>query len=491
MKGFKYIITGLLMASLIQSCDLDKFPANSIEQSQSFQSVSDAEKWTNNFYAQLRGRIYGTFTVATDVQSDLLNATSEFGNNYGAVHRWAAEFNSDNYEIRDVWQGYYAALKNVNLSIEKFPTIPIANETEKTKLNQYLGEAHLTRAYYFLNLALRYCKPYSNSAANSDLGIPLVLKYDLTAMPNRATLKETYEQILSDISKAKELLVNVTGKPGSNYFTIDAVYALEARTKLYMQDLNGAKTAAEEVIKTGKYKLYNTAQGIQSMWATDANQETIVQLFCSLTERPNQNSIYYGYDAANKRYRSMFIPSKWVVDSYSSNDLRKSVYFKEADLYQNGKSYKVSIVNKYPGNPALITSTTENHNAPKLFRAAELYLISAEASVVSDPALALTRLNDLRVARGLGALSGLNGQALMDEVRAERFRELAFEGGRLDDLKRWGLAMTRKDPQGTDFLQTGEGYISKSVPAGDDKFVWGIPAYDMLLNPNLVPNKGW
>ncbi|MCA5004351.1 RagB/SusD family nutrient uptake outer membrane protein [Sphingobacterium bovistauri] len=358
-------------------------------------------------------------------------------------------------------------------------------------MNQYLGEAHLVRAYYYLNLVLRYAKAYNATTADADLGVPLVTSFDLNELPKRASLKESYTLILDDITKAKTLLSGVNGVAGSNKFTIDAVFALEARAKLYMGDLEGAKNAAETVLKGGKYKLFNTDAGVKSIWAVDATQETILQLFASKIERPNQNSIYYGYEANSKTYRPNFVPSQWVIDSYSAGDFRKAAYFKEVKIYKSGKEHTGTIVNKYPGNPVLINSEIDNHNAPKVFRVAELYLISAEASVVSDPANALARLNELRVARGLSALSGLSGTALMNEVKAERFRELAFEGFRLDDLKRWNEGMTRKSPQSTDFLETGVGYINLSIPAGHDKFVWGIPSYEITLNSNLSQNKGW
>ncbi|MCA5004350.1 hypothetical protein [Sphingobacterium bovistauri] len=117
MKRYKYILVALMISTFLKSCDLERFPMDSIEQSQSFDKVSDAEKWSNNFYAQLRGRVYGTYTQVSDVQSDVLNATIEFGNNIGSPHRWSDDFNSDSYEISNVWLGYYGALKNINLSI--------------------------------------------------------------------------------------------------------------------------------------------------------------------------------------------------------------------------------------------------------------------------------------------------------------------------------------------------------------------------------------
>lgn len=492
MRKLKYIASALFISLAVSSCNLDKFPENSISRDQAFEKVSDAKNWDTNFYAQLRARVYGYYWYVSDIQADQLNATLDFGNSVGAPHRWSDDFNSDNYEIRDQYLNYYSALKNVNLSIEKFPTIPTTTEAEKKELNQYLGDAYLTRAYYNFKLANRYAKAYDAKTADTDLGIPLVLTYDIYELPSRSTLKQTYDQILLDLGQAKTLLAGVAGTPGSKYYTIDVVNALEARIKLYMGDWAGAKAAADAVIATNKYVLYNTAETVKAMWAEDKTNEDILISSISLVEGPNQNSVYHGYEAATKTYRPSFVPTQGVINTFEDSDFRKNVYFKMVDLYQGGKSYPGYIVSKYPGNPALQSSTASNVNTPKIFRIAESYLISSEAAFqAGNSAAALTRLNELRVARGLKALVGVTGDALLREIKSERTRELAFEGFRLDDLKRWKEGFTRKDPQNLDFLSTGEGYTTKTVQANDNKFVWGIPGYDMILNKNLVQNPGW
>ena len=152
-------------------------------------------------------------------------------------------------------------------------------------------------------------------------------------------------------------------------------------------------------------------------------------------------------------------------------------------------------VNKFPGNPALFTSTYTNYqHAPKVFRSAEQYLIYAEAAAKvggASEALALTTLNALRSARGLTALSGVTGSALMTEIRNERTRELAFEGFRLFDLKRWHLGFTRGTAQDLGAINVGSNYNTISIVADANQFVWGIPTYDININTNLVQNPGW
>jgi starch-binding outer membrane protein, SusD/RagB family len=108
-------------------------------------------------YANLRGRVYGIYMFSTDVQADQLNATLDFGNRNGFPHRWDGFLDTD-YTIRDIWQGYYSGLVNVNNAITNLPTITPATDAEAATLNAYIGEAYLMRAYYYHQLILRWGK---------------------------------------------------------------------------------------------------------------------------------------------------------------------------------------------------------------------------------------------------------------------------------------------------------------------------------------------
>jgi hypothetical protein len=497
MKQMKIkLLLGSLTVLLLASCTkkLDKNPYNQIALSQSFQTVKDAKTWNSGLYSYLRGRFYGIYTFSTDVQGDQLNASLDFGNRNGAPHRW--DFTSDDYTIRDVWAGYYSAITNLNIQIDGFEQItPATNEV--AELNRYKGDAYLARAFYYHQLIQLFAKPYEPSTAAADLGVPLVLTYDVSALPARATVKAVYDQILSDISQAKTLLSAVPGVQGSTRFTKDAALALEARVRLTMQDWAGAKTAADALISSGTYPLITSQAAFTAYWTTDTKTESIVQLqTIAPSELANANSIYLGYIPSTGRYDPDFVPSQWVVDKYDNADIRKAAYFGQFPVTVQGINYdNIWLVKKYPGNPALFTGANTNYeNAPKVFRIAEMYLISAEAGEHlggASEADALVKLNALVTARGLTALVGLTGSQLMDAIKDERFRELAFEGFRFLDLKRWHEPMVRHDPQNANFLTSGTNYYTKSVAADDNKFVWGLPANDVTVNPNLQQNTGW
>jgi hypothetical protein len=483
-----------LLTVATTSCDLEKYPYSDIEQSQAFKTIKDATTLRNGMYASLRGNLNGIYMFSTDVQADILNATLDYGNRNGAQHKWTS-FLADDYTIRDTWYGYYNALININDFIEKAPSIPVTTDADKAAINQYLGDAHLLRAFYYHQLVQRFAKDYEPASAASDLGVPIVLKFDVTAKPARNTVAQVYDQIISDINAAKSLLANTVGTPMAIRLNKDCALALEARVKLCMHDWTGAKTAADALITAGTYPLESTAAGFKKMWVNDNNPEIMMQVFASQpSELGNANNIYLGYNAQTTKYTPDFVPQQWIIDLYDAADIRKGAYLEQKDLYIQGKEYpSVYLINKYPGNPALYEGVTNYQHKPILFRIAEMYLISAEAGaqVATTEGAALATLNTLRNKRGLSTLTNLTGTALMDAIKTERLREMLCEGTRIDDLKRWKMGFSRKSAQDEEFIITGSDYNQKTVPANDNKFVWGIPKNDISTNPNIKQNPGW
>ena len=95
----KYLATGLMFLLVLGSCndDLNRFPHEQLVRSQSFQTVQDAATWNTVMYALLQYRVYGLFMYSTDIQADQLNATLDYGNRNGGIHRW--DFLADDYTM--------------------------------------------------------------------------------------------------------------------------------------------------------------------------------------------------------------------------------------------------------------------------------------------------------------------------------------------------------------------------------------------------------
>lgn len=74
----------------------------------------------------------------------------------------------------------------------------------------------------------------------------------------------------------------------------------------------------------------------------------------------------------------------------------------------------------------------------KDYRLAEIYLNFAEAAMeAGHPDEAMTYVNKVRTRAGMPGLSGLSGDALRQRIHNERRVELALEGNRYFDVRRW------------------------------------------------------
>jgi hypothetical protein len=139
-----------------------------------------------------------------------------------------------------------------------------------------------------------------------------------------------------------------------------------------------------------------------------------------------------------------------------------------------------------------------------LLRYAEVLLTYAEAKIESNSIdqSVLDAINEVRARPDVNmpAITGTFTQAeLRKIVRDERSVELAFEGRRYFDIRRWKIAetvipgivygMTYVDPNGalTTIALTG---FNKAFDKNRD-YLWPIPQRERELNPNLTQNPNW
>lgn len=95
--------------------------------------------------------------------------------------------------------------------------------------------------------------------------------------------------------------------------------------------------------------------------------------------------------------------------------------------------------------------------------------------------------------------AGLNQRQMRDLVRNERMVELAFEGHRLFDCRRWKIAedvfpgkvsgLVYQDEQGNWNTVSIEGFLKVFKP--EKHYLWPIPQKEIDLNPNFKQNPNW
>lgn len=481
---FKTVLLSSVAAFSLVSCEMDQFPNDKIVTETAWQTIDDAIMFENGIYSYFRTANGGYMMYTPDLQSDLFNATASYANRGGDMHRW--DFTAAQYDIEDTWAYNYYTINNCNNIIANIDNVTAENAADSAAIKNIKGEAYLMRAICYHTLAVRFAKDYEPATAANELGLPLVLEMDPNGKPSRSSLEKTYQQIKSDIADAREHLL-AEGEANATYLTVDVIDAFEARVDLYMHNYSNAVTLAANII--GKYALDTTADAFGNMWLNDEGSEILFKTFQSVDERTNSTGIYLSYSTSVESYSPDFVPSQWVYDLYEDGDIRKEVYFlKDTITCQDKGANDVYMLNKYPGNPALKKSQYEYYHMTKLFRAAEAYLIAAEASYMDENETnAINYLNTLRTKRGASALT-VTGEDVLKEIKNEWIREFIGEGQRLNDLKRWHDGMTRHDPQNESILMTGEGFTTLSKGADDIRFVWEIPNNDLNANSNLKPN---
>lgn len=504
MKTIYRILSAAAAIVLLASCNLDKFPAGSKVYDESvpaIQSNSDLAAFENGVNAYFRSLHQSTYYYVGDLITDGFNAQSDFGNNFGPLHRTDADFTASDQDVEDVWGGYFLAINKFNLGIAVADAI--ADEDLKTAAQVFKGECFFYRAYSYLYLARYFGKYYDPATAESDLSVPLVTVYDQLARPARATQKAVYDQIKADLDGAAELLADVAGVARSNRPTIDAVNALYARYYLDVRDYAKAAEKAKAVIDTKLYTLASDSDTFDTEFVDDAGNEPILQMFASNKEKPNAMSAYTGLTTFNKKdcYSPYFLPSGKLIDAYDAGDLRLAKWFKKS----GDDSYPIRFSGTLHSNPGILVftkfegnATYEDNNrtlgrqAVKPLRISEMYLIAAEALFKDgNPGEANDILNELQTNRA----ATLTTTPSMDAIQKEWFKETVGEGQRYWCLKRWGLGFTARYAQPAalteGLLSTGEYYTSRAMEASDYHFNLPIPNYEIQINPNLKQNSGY
>lgn len=503
----KHILFAAFFAMFgLSSCDMEKYPYSSIEESLYMKTLNDFASARIGLYSSYRSVTSGGYLFTSDFQCDDFMASADYSNTYGSQYRWI--FQTTDGNIEGIWGGYYGMIARANYYIDSYTKTQGMtdgfSESDSAKMSAYVAEAYFTRAYAYLQLAGYYCKAYDANTAGQDLGLPLQLIYnpssDASKYPGRSTLAETYDQIYSDIENA-EKMVNpeaiLDGKDAIHYISADAVQALKARAALQRKDYALAASTASALIDSGKYPLASTERGFRDIWLNDKGSEIIWLIYMDKNELGSPNGLrFWGqYIVGDQSLQKPdFIPSQELLDLYSADDIRLTSYFADFDYTaSNGSTGNIKVFDKYPGNPAIYSQTNvDNHyvNMSKPFHISEMYLIAAEAYANTGNLNEGSKyLNALKQARISGYEGGTYGEAnLLSEIQSERRRELVGEGFRFTDLKRWGLGIDRGNNYQNNNLVLLPGNMNTTAlrkEADDYRFIWPIPKSEIDSNPQL------
>ncbi len=277
-------------------------------------------------------------------------------------------------------------------------------------------------------------------------------------------------------------------------------------------DMNAVIALADEIIGSGKYSVSsnyfdnfapdNDAKSTENIWTAEnvggSNSGNVrSRWFCTLHYNQNPSG-WNGFTTLGDFYMSFedddvrkgqaydgmtdisginagFLEGQqFDQDGNEIMDRRGNplIFTKEVALTEGGDNLEVTGVRviKYPID---YNSGDNADNDYVYYRFSDVWLMKAEALLRNgDTGQALDMVNTLRSARGASELSSLT----IDDMLAERGRELYWEGHRRTDLLRFGK-----------YLDAWE----EKPASGPERLLFPIPAASLASNPNLVQNPGY
>lgn len=460
-------VAALTLGAAACNSFLDVKPISELPREQALSGPTSARAAVAGIYDAFQDGSYygGDFVILTDVSSDDVDWTGTFTTFADAEDN---NLRADNGSVRGIWNAMYTTVARANLVIAEIPSISGITTAEK---NQLVGEAYFARALAFHDLVKTY-----GGRNPGDPGIPLPLApaadASVGAQATRATVAQSYAQILTDLAAAEGKLDRSVTDP--TRATLGAARALRARVLLFQKDYAGAEAAATVVEGMG----YALAPNYSDLFSGDGQTTTedIFRLVFNPADASSQGYYYLGRteNEPSAALAKAYQPSLNTTDlnNWNPQDLRaqNNIVVDPAGDYCGLEICGT----KYP--------TTAGGEDIQVIRFAEVILTRAEAMARQGGtklAGAVAEVNRIRVRAGLSALVfGVNlttQQQVIDEVLLQRRLELAMEGHRWADLVRTGAV---------------DNYLTaKGAPAF--QALYPIPQREISVAPGLTQNPGY
>ncbi|WAC39920.1 RagB/SusD family nutrient uptake outer membrane protein [Pedobacter sp. SL55] len=488
MKRSKILVWGLLLISL-SSCKkfLDVTPSNSADAAKAIQTPRDAQIVMNGLMNQMTSSSYygRNFIMYAEAKGGDVAVYSQ-GRGLDALYTFNHNPNTNSYS--SFWSQIYYCILQSNYMLEEIAK----RETDGvTGFNTAKGQALTARALMYFDLVRLYGKAYTQDKAS--FGVPIVLtKLGFDAKPLRASVEQVYTQIVKDLTDAAPLLPKTKTNGYINYYANKAILA---RVYLNMDMKTEALLAAEEVMgATSLYTLYTNANWVDS-WKSQYGTESIFELNIN----PLENDLGTASLGVYQRNRNVgttsalgfFYASTDFLSSLnagSNADIRRGVMARdESSATRLGALYKYSgglpngnaSTSTMPGDKSTGNNTAVNI---KVIRLSEMYLIAAEAALISNPTKAVNYLNAIRQ-RNPGLSAATIGNISLDMILEERRKELYGEGHRFFDMIRSNRSITYNDEFGN--LTILPTLRPKTIDRNFYKTILPIPQSEINANPQI------
>lgn len=454
------------------------------------------------------------------------------------------------------WAHYYKGIQRANFILERMPKA--REQFDKAYCDRVESEVKFIRAYHYMHLTEKYGD------------VPLVtssLELSNSNLP-RTSKSTVADMLISDLNFVAEHLEKEYAGNDWTRITKGAAYALLSRIALYNGRYADAIDAADKVIKLGIFQLHDN-YGQLFTHEGNNSKEIILKLPYHVDVYQNTDHIFLFMNHFGGW--SITVPTQYLVDSYLCKD---GLPINTSSLYQQNKPFenrdprlRQSLIVpgdywagiKYETHPDSLQTTRIVNNVPtrvtngtvtnqyasftgyqwrkyaderqlpqvwsglgdlplRLIRYGEVLLNFVEAKIEENQLddEMFKAFNAIRRRADMPEIDrGLSQNELRKLVRLERKIELAGEGYRLYDIRRWKIAEHvmvgnlpgRKNkaywwnPGIPTFNEYGHPVYSnqdqvfkiiqvrKFNPNRD--YLWAIPQGEMDLNDQLVQNPNY
>lgn len=355
------------------------------------------------------------------------------------------------------WSNAYSNVYKANITLSNIDNVK-RKAGDENSFNICKGHALYLRAQAYLQVAGIWAQAYDDATASQQLGIPLRVDPDFNKVSTRATLFETYSQIIEDLTQAADLLpakaIHVLRPSKASAF------GLLARTYLFMRKYDQSEKYANQCLQI---------EGT----LVDYNEISNDPLF-PFGPRFSNKEILTDYQMAGNTAIFFFnakIDSN-LYRSYNDNDLRKQLFFRD-----NGDG-TFAFRGNYTGGVQLFNGVATD----------EIYLIRAESYARNGKINeAMKDLNDLLKKRWVinhstGTTTYVDQTAnssndAVQKILIERRKELLMRGLRWMDIK-------RLNKEGNDIV------LSREIAGQTIKLQPNSPAFALAIPEDVVALSG-
>ena len=551
----KTILTmGLAAALCGTSCSdvIDLNPGDRFSPATVWSSTTTVDSYVLGLYSIFSSscEFYGTGSPnLTDAYSDILKSGSwdQYNHSYNRSLFQESAFNSTSAGAFECWSTHYERIRRENEFLRDAPKY--REKFGEKWMDTRIAEVRFCRAYAYYLL----CRVYGGVILRTEVDGP---EQNDKA---RSTEADCWDFIIEELKDlAPQLPQGNKTENGDNWddanygrATQQAAYGLLSRVALFAERWDVAAQAARDVEKcggaldlTGYANVFNgdLKSNKEILFGVDFEQDVITHRYDAYV-RPSGDAKALGTSALY----SVFFPTSELADSYEMADgtpfswethgsdpytgreprfyatilyngaswMGRTIesYVGGADgfkEYENSKSANTTVTGYYlrkylkDGDKSWITAYSAQTCI--LIRYAEVLLNKAEAlaelSWDQNSVEALQALNDVRGRVGLPSRQTASKEEFMEVVRHERMVELAGEGFRYWDLRRWRLAeevINGKNVHGVKITKTDSGFNYEHVDADngnkrifyDRYYHFAIPESERSKNPLCDNNQGW